>query len=210
EFMRAFDKVMRPMGKILTASYGKPAADEISKKARSHFEELIPEMPFIGNNNIFLNNLMGGFMFLALYEVLKERGVSMEEAGKICYAIGEAQFAGVPKFLRNLLGKMSFSKRTKDAMKNGAELSKKRLYPDDFLFDYIEGNGLDFEFGCDILKCPICESFRKRGAGSFAPYVCDWDIAISKALGTGLVRTMTLAEGRAKCDFRFSRQAKNK
>lgn len=45
----------------------------------------------------------------------------------------------------------------------------------------------------------------RQGAAEFAPYICPSDILYSDALGWGLTRTMTLAEGAPKCDFRFKR-----
>jgi hypothetical protein len=38
-----------------------------------------------------------------------------------------------------------------------------------------------------------------------APHVCAVDKVTSELLGWGLTRTMTLAEGFAKCDFRFKK-----
>jgi hypothetical protein len=40
-------------------------------------------------------------------------------------------------------------------------------------------------------------------APELSPYLCPVDILYSEALGWGLTRTMTLAEGAEKCDFRF-------
>jgi hypothetical protein len=36
-------------------------------------------------------------------------------------------------------------------------------------------------------------------------YLCPADILYSQALGWGLMRTTTLAEGAARCDFRFKK-----
>ena len=41
-----------------------------------------------------------------------------------------------------------------------------------------------------------------------APYVCAVDKVASEMMGWGLSRTMTLAEGREKCDFRFKKGGK--
>ena len=38
-----------------------------------------------------------------------------------------------------------------------------------------------------------------------APYICAMDKVTSELLGWGLTRTMTLAEGCEKCDFRFKK-----
>ena len=46
---------------------------------------------------------------------------------------------------------------------------------------------------------------RAQGAMKLAPYVCAVDKIASEMLGWGLTRTMTLAEGCEKCDFRFKK-----
>ena len=44
----------------------------------------------------------------------------------------------------------------------------------------------------------------EHGGEEFAPYICLSDIALSDALGWGLLRTQTLADGCSHCDFRFT------
>ena len=72
---------------------------------------------------------------------------------------------------------------------------------------YIEekGHGIFLDFGMDFTECAICKFFHAQGADEFTPFLCSLDFPMSKALGTGLVRTMTLAEGAEKCDFRYKR-----
>ena len=47
----------------------------------------------------------------------------------------------------------------------------------------------------------------EHGGEGFAPYVCMSDIALSEAIGWGLIRTQTLADGCPYCDFRFKKEA---
>lgn len=64
----------------------------------------------------------------------------------------------------------------------------------------------DFDFGIDYLECGSCKFLRAQNAFELAPYGCAVDRTASEALGWwGLRRTMTLAEGSEKCDFRFKR-----
>ncbi len=46
---------------------------------------------------------------------------------------------------------------------------------------------------------------KAQGAEEFAPYVCMSDMALSNALGWGLIRTQTIADGCKTCDFRFKK-----
>jgi len=47
----------------------------------------------------------------------------------------------------------------------------------------------------------------KHGGEAFAPYICMSDIALSDAMGWGLIRTQTLADCCDYCDFRFKKGA---
>ncbi|MCJ7583343.1 MAG: L-2-amino-thiazoline-4-carboxylic acid hydrolase, partial [Anaerolineales bacterium] len=60
------------------------------------------------------------------------------------------------------------------------------------------------------LECASCKFLAKQGAPELSPYLCPVDILYSDALGWGLMRTQTLAEGAPKCDFRFKKGGKTK
>jgi hypothetical protein len=53
-----------------------------------------------------------------------------------------------------------------------------------------------------------CKFLSAQDALELAPYVCAVDKVASEMLGWGLTRTMTIAEGFEKCDFRFKKGAK--
>ncbi len=67
----------------------------------------------------------------------------------------------------------------------------------------IEGDGKEFDYGLDVTECLAVKCFPKHDAEEFVPYLCPFDYPRSDALGLGLVRTMELAQGDEKCDFRF-------
>ena len=55
-----------------------------------------------------------------------------------------------------------------------------------------------------MTECGILKFFRAQGAEEIVPYICvSMDGIFSQALNRGLVRTMTLAEGYDRCDFRY-------
>jgi predicted ArsR family transcriptional regulator len=83
--------------------------------------------------------------------------------------------------------------------------SQKHKYPGDYVLQYIEGDGKTFDYGIDFLECANCKFLRTMGADELAPYVCAGDKLVSEFLGWGLTRTMTIADGHEKCDFRFKR-----
>jgi hypothetical protein len=91
----------------------------------------------------------------------------------------------------------------KRMLKRAAAASQRREYPEGFVFHFVEGKGEAVDFGIDYTECAIVKFFKAQGADEFTRYVCLFDYPHSRLSGTGLVRTMTLAEGAEKCDFRF-------
>ena len=74
----------------------------------------------------------------------------------------------------------------------------------------VEGDGKEFDWGVDYTGCSNYEFVKQQGAKEFAPYVCLSDIALSAAMGWGLIRTETLADGCDRCDFRFKKGGETK
>ena len=75
----------------------------------------------------------------------------------------------------------------------------------DYVYDFIPGDGKTFDYGVDYLECASCKFLAKHGATELAAYLCPVDILYREALGWGLTRTLTLAEGANKCYFRFKK-----
>ena len=73
---------------------------------------------------------------------------------------------------------------------------------------YLQGDGKEFDYEFDYIECAVYNFFRQQGAAELVPYLCAIDKIASELMGWGLRRTMTLAEGGAKCDFRFKKDGK--
>jgi len=207
KLLRDFDEAFAEGGRrILVSHFGDELADTILKETREEYEALIPEIPYVGGeNNIWTSNLIQCTWSLALYRALKIHGKTAEEAGRISYEGVEAQLYSQPEKQRSLFGMRMFSEIGLQMLKEAAAKSQKRIYSEDWVWSFVEGNGMEFDFGTDITECAICKFFHVQGAEELAPYMCRMDFATSKAYGMGLVRTMTIAEGGKKCDFRYKR-----
>lgn len=204
KLLKDFDKYMRKHArKALVSHYGDDLTDTIARETRQEYEALIPQLSYIGGKkNPLTTNLIQCAWGLALYKVLKTHDKTAEEAAKIIYKAVEAQLRSSPKFLLRLLGRWMFAQYR---LKKQAAESQKRRYPEDWVWSFIKGDGKEFDFGMDFTECAICKFFHAQGADEFTPFLCLLDFPMSKAFGTGLVRTMTLAEGAEKCDFRYKR-----
>jgi len=75
----------------------------------------------------------------------------------------------------------------------------------DFEVAYVVGDGIEFNYEVDYVACGNYKFVLDQGVEEFAPYVCMSDIALGTALGWGLTRTQTLADGCDRCDFRFKK-----
>lgn len=201
-----FDNLAKSVRKVLVARYGGALADAMIKETRSEYEVIIPQIPYIGGKQPFTQFVIATAEFLAMYRVMKGQGKTVEETGDLIYEMCEAVIKSYPSFVLRLTGSLSiFSRRTIDALRKGAEESQKREYPGDFVFTFVEGDNVKFDYGIDYMECGPCKFLNKQGAPELAPYICSIDALYSEAFGWGLVRTTTIAEGFDKCDFRFKR-----
>jgi hypothetical protein len=103
------------------------------------------------------------------------------------------------------MGRYYMSGLSRRQSKKRAAQSQQRRYPADWVRVHVEGDGSAFDWGMDYLECGIVKFLHSQGADELAPYLCLTDYALLGALGIGFKRTMTLAEGCERCDFRFKR-----
>ena len=205
KLLRDFDKMAKRCCRVLPSHLGGKASDEIIQEARQEFQRLIPEIPYIGGRkNGFTGEMIGCTMFLALYRVLKARGKRVKEIGKIVVEIEEDRVQSYPKFLCRLLG-WGLGRLGKSRLKKIAQESRKRLYPGGWVATFVEGDGKEFDFGIDYTECGLCKFFHQQGADEFTPYLCLIDFVQQRAMNTGFSRSMTLAEGADRCDFRWKK-----
>lgn len=208
--MRGFDWTAARIRPIAVRRYSERLTDVLAVEARQEFEALIPQLPYIGGGqNPHTALIVGAAMFLALYRPLKARGRPVEEIGALASEAVEAVYGLFPRFLFRLYGRQTFSQHTLHRAHERALESRQRRYPGDWVYAVVEGDGSAFDWGLDYLECGICKLYHAQGAGEFVPYLCQLDFIASDWFGWGLARTMTLAEGNEKCDFRFTRTRKS-
>ena len=210
KLLKNFDNVMKKVGIVLISQYGKEFAETIVIEARQEYSKLIPEIPYVGQNRILVQFIIGTAQSLAVYKVLSNHGKTVEEAGKLYYLMCKALLNSYPRIVRWLIGKASFSKFYLRALKKGALKSQKRLNPGGYVFSFVDGDGREFDYGVDYTECGGCKFLSEQGASELAPYICTADIIYSELFGWGLTRTKTIAEGFEKCDFRFKKGGKTK
>ena len=211
KLLSKYKKTLKPLRPVFLPRFGSDLTDTILEEVLKEYEALTPDLPYIGGDeNMMTEFLIESAHCLAIYRVLKPRGKTVEDIGEIIYEMIEARLAEVPAFILYLYGLFKYNRFYEKRLKEQAEKSQERRYAGDFVFNFIEGKGEEFDYGLDITECGICEFYKAQDAVELTPYVCLIDFPLSKAFNRGLVRTMTIAEGAEKCDFRFKKGRKTK
>ena len=192
----------------LVTRFGREFADNLKKEAHQEYEKLIPEIPYIqGFRGKTLNSfLLATAQELAVYKAMHKHGHSAAERWELCHEAIRLSVAEIPKWKRGLMKWFMFSPIVKKVFKRRAT-NQEKVHSGDFEIEYLIGDGDDFDFGINYLQCGNLNFVKKHGGEEFAPNICMSDIALSDALGWGLIRTQTLADGCQHCDFRFKKGA---
>jgi hypothetical protein len=188
-------------------AYGEDEGGAIAREALRDFEVLLPDLPDIGGDeNLDTRNLYLSAAVLAMYRLLRARGASVEEAARLIYLGASDFFRGFPtRWLMRWQGRRLFRRRHVDRVRHAAALSQQRRYPDDWVMQFVPGDGRSYEFGADYTECGVVKYLSREGAPELAPYLCWLDYPRCAAMHVKLTRTETIAQGGQRCDFRFSR-----
>ena len=208
KLLKDFDWTCALLEDWLVARYGKEFTRKIQSEVRQEFEKLIPEIPYIkGVRARVLNSfLLITSQELAVFKALKIHGKPASEAWELCHEALRVRLAKVPQWKRWLIRYFMFSPLVKKIMRKRARQQEKGRFGD-FEIEYFGGDGGQYDFGVNYIQCGNQMFVKKHGGEEFAPYVCMSDIVLSETFGWGLLRTQTLADGCAHCDFRFKKGA---
>ena len=204
--LKKHDKLIAGGMHLLNTRYDNQGA-QIAAEAHQEFEQLIPQIPYIGGKqNPLTDTLEQMTSLLALYRVLTDRGIAVEEIGKLVQEIATAQIERFPGLARQMIGRLHMTHFWRRRTQRLAAESQKRQYVDNFVYEVIEGSGEPFEWGVNYLECGVVKFFHQQAADEFTPYMCLIDNLMFPAMGVELQRSGTIANGCTHCDFRFARQ----
>ena len=206
EILAQFNAHAEAWRPFLASRYGDEFADAVLREAREQYEALIPEIPYIGGDeNPMTRHLVRSTTSLVLYKVMKARGKTAEEVGEIVYDAVEASVSQLPPRPCKELTAEYIAER-----KERARISQERRYPGGWVWKFVEGDGVEFDYGCDFLECGTQKLHHAYGADEFLPFYCYLDFVTHRTIGWGFARSMTLAEGYEKCDFRYKKGGETK
>ncbi len=130
--------------KVLKERYGKQKTKIWLKRSREIFKSLYPRIPDIGGKENYLyKNLEMATFLMPIAIIMKEEGIPTRDIGKHLFDLSINAF----KVFLPLAKKISFHEENQIIkMKMAAERSLQRTYPDDWVFEFVEGGG-DYLYG---------------------------------------------------------------
>lgn len=202
--IKQFRSLIKAAKFVLSRTYGPSVLDSIEKEAHIEFESLLSKLPYVGGNNgPFTSFMIQSAETIALYRATRPLNLSNREIGKLIYEIAEKVAKSIPAIKKWFYRKAVFSEKMKNSWKEWLKKSQKREYPENWVGEFIDGDGKMFDYGFNFTECGWIKLIKNEGVENIAPFACLCDFARMKAIGVGFKRTKTIANGAELCDFRF-------
>ena len=199
EIMEQYDIRTGGWKPFLVQSYGDKFTNDIMKVTRKQYEEFIPNIPYSGGdeNIVYTREIIRAVRGLIFNKLMKARGKTAQEVGKIIYDAEVERVRHLPQVPGPELTPEYRAQEIALAKK-----SQQRRYPDDWVWEYVEGDGVEFDYGKDYTECGDKKLYHAHDADEFLPYHCYLDFVTHRTQGWGFTRTETLSEGCSRCNGR--------
>ena len=212
KFMKSFEERLSSVKEELLKKFDAKKTEDLIEQMQTEFEKLLPDIPYIGGQkNPTTLVLVKCMSDLAVFRVLEQEGLTFEEIGEF----HRNYVLRTHKIRKEILEKSGrdpseypFDPVYVDYQKKLTEDTQLKLYPDDWVMDFIQGDGNKFEWGWDIKECGVQKAYKKVGSEKYLPFICLGDFYEAEGLGFGFTRTETLGFGADKCTHRFNRTVK--
>ena len=187
------------MKKVIEEKYGKPYADEVMKKSRVVYRELVEKADDIGDDNPMAYNELFALAFVAPY-IASEKKIPPETIQEVMRrALHHIKWDFGMTDLNTEKGKAANKKVIVKYVKWYTP-EKERMYPTSFKVDFV---GQPSEGACyyRITRCPICAYAKKLGVSELMPLFCELDNVMINLQHGVLHRKQTIASGGEYCDY---------
>ena len=204
KLIRQFKRTLDTIHPVLLEKYGAQAAQFQQAAMQIYVDEVIPTIPYIGGKaNPWTPFMLQTALALGVQRAVQQRGGTVEEAGEIIYRGMQLMLSQMPKPFLWLYGRWVNARFQFPRLRRAAQASRKRVFPLDWVYDFVKGDGKTFDYGIDMLECGIIKYMEEQGTHELTPYLCAVDYITYHAMGVELHRTKTLDFGCDRCDFRI-------
>ena len=207
---KEMDGYLSLISEELEQETGKPYKELLNEVWEYYEANMLENFPYIGGDKASgTKNLTGAYAYVALGVVCRKYGMTLERWGYLCVLSYQRLFRKIPKFARNLAGKL-FGKtnlvikmlRKKDA-KNAANAAEN---PGSFVTQVQEPTA-EYPVIYHTKVCPLADFAAKYGYNEYIPYICNLDYAMFGELNVPFYREHTCADGDGYCDFKMKSDA---
>ena len=191
---------------------GKPYSALLEEIWDYYEKNLLERFPYIGGDKVSgTKNLTGAYCFVAMGEVLKRYGASMEEIGRIMVLCYERDYLRMPGLIRKAMGKVYNNPKLLNKMllkKDARNAANAAENPGSFETETQIPPEAGYDFSYHNLVCPLANFAQKYGYEEYMPYLCNLDYVMFGVLGAPLYREHTCFEDGDYCDFKLKLGAK--
>ncbi|MGG7162342.1 L-2-amino-thiazoline-4-carboxylic acid hydrolase [Clostridium ihumii] len=198
---RIFKFTTKKAKMILSYKYGNDFSLDFIKIANKHFENIIKDIPNIGDSAFKISYYMCP-CYIAWYKTLLDMNISEKDANLLIWDINETLLKSYPQIIVKFIAKKVFiGKFRKAALDAERKAIKEELHEMDWKIRGVklEKNIISFEiYECAIVK--MCKNFNVEG---LLPYLCRMDYLFAHYIGIGFNRTKTLGDGDDYCNCKY-------
>jgi len=196
--LRQFDRHFVRATRRLAHHHGEELAAELTAETRRRFEQIIPELPYIGGSaNYFTPVMVINGWLVSLHRAMAERGLSAEDTARVAFEATDDFFSSKPQWLLRLFGRLAFTGPVRRAFERQASRSQQRRYPGDFVYE-IEADSHG-HLAMVFSECAINKFYTDQGVEELAPWCNFFDVSYSRLMGMGLDANTTIGQGCDHC-----------
>jgi hypothetical protein len=204
EYMPTTEGFAKGLEAAMAQEYGAKVAATIAEDMVADFEEVLAELPYIGGNDkgSMTSTLVNCAMSMSYCLAMMENGRSMDDAGRYNYfaCAAAARMHPVPKSDRYQPTDVAGERRE---ARGWAAWTQEGTYPQNWVAEYVGGLPKPYTYGYDFTQCANVGVCKHLGIPKFTRYLCMLDKVQYEAIGQGMTRTKTIADGSDCCDFHF-------
>lgn len=209
---RDMDRLLRHICAELEEISGRSCAEVLDEIWRYYDAEILERLPYIGGDRVGgTRNLTGACCFVAMGEVLKGYGSTLDEIGHLMVVAYERMVLGIPWIARKAIARIGAHPRllnlvfTRRDAKNRANAAAN---PGSFETRTVIPPEEGYDFSYHNLVCPLADFACRCGYTEYMPYLCNLDYVMFGILGAPLFREHTCFADGDYCDFKVKFHAK--
>jgi len=212
KLMKRFEYSLIIAKNLLMKRFAESKSEDIINKIRNKYEDILTKAPDVGGKkNLFISIIPDKLSLLAMMFILEEEVYKYREIGEFIMNFTEIETKnGLERAEKKgmKLIDLYFNDNFYDSVKTHCNDTLKRIYPENWVMEYVNGTNEEFDYGMNVSECAIHKAYKKLGAEKYAPFACLIDFAQANVLGFGLSRSKSLANGALGCDHRYTKNGK--